>query len=82
MKKILNVLFLTATLSAPLAMVASADQAVVVYKDSGHHDTHEWNHDEDGRYRVYLKEHHRKYRDFKRLNQKEQEEYWAWRHEH
>jgi len=52
------------------------------YEDRGHRDSHEWNEREDQAYRRYLKEHHRKYRDFARLNRRDQESYWTWRHQH
>ena len=50
--------------------------------DREHRDYHQWNTDEDRRYHEYLDEHHMKYRDFSRLNQKRQREYWRWRHDH
>jgi hypothetical protein len=80
MTNCLRVLLLTATLAAPVAMVA--DDKVVVFHDDRHHDTHEWNKDEDGRYKAYLEEKHMKYREFKHLSRKDQDNYWAWRHDH
>jgi hypothetical protein len=50
--------------------------------DSAHRDYHNWNTDEDQRYREFMKEHHRKYRDFSRLSKRQQNEYWQWRHDH
>jgi hypothetical protein len=50
--------------------------------DSVHRDYHNWNADEDRRYREYLNEHHQKYREFSRLKKKQQNEYWQWRHDH
>ena len=82
MKKFLHVLLFTATLAAPITFVAQADDKVVVYQDRGHHDSHEWNNGEDQRYRTYLQEHHRKYRDFGKLSRKDQDAYWNWRHSH
>src|SRR4029077_674257 len=35
--------------------------------DSAHGDYHNWNADEDRRYREYLNEHHQKYQEFSRL---------------
>lgn len=52
------------------------------YHDKKHNDDHEWNAHEDQAYRVYAKENHRKYRDFSRLNDNDQQAYWGWRHEH
>jgi hypothetical protein len=31
---------------------------------------------------VYLGEQHREYREFGRLERRDQDEYWAWRHRH
>ena len=50
--------------------------------DSGRKDYHDWNADEDRRYRNYLEEHHRKYKEFSRQSKKQQREYWQWRHDH
>jgi hypothetical protein len=50
--------------------------------DSAHRDYHNWNGDEDRRYREYMTEQHRKYRDFSRLSKRQQSEYWNWRHDH
>jgi hypothetical protein len=52
------------------------------YYDSVHHDYHPWTDDENARYREFVNEHHWKYRDFSRLNKKDQREYWQWRHDH
>ncbi len=80
MKKAFHVLLLTATLIGPMQMIKAAD--VKVYVDSKHHDRHEWNDDEDKMYRRYMDEHHRKYVEFKKLNRKDQDAYWEWRHTH
>src|SRR5438876_91339 len=50
--------------------------------DSSHRDYHTWNGDEDRRYREFLTERHRKYRDFARLKKNQRNEYWQWRHDH
>jgi len=50
------------------------------YEDRGHRDAHDWNAREDEAYRRYLRENHRSYREFKKLNRRDQERYWAWRH--
>lgn len=50
--------------------------------DSVHKDYHAWNADEDRRYREYLEEHHRAYKDYSRLSKKDQRAYWNWRHDH
>lgn len=52
------------------------------YHDKGHNDDHVWNAHEDKAYRIWVKENHRKYADFAKLREEDQEAYWAWRHEH
>ena len=52
------------------------------YHDAAHNDDHVWNGHEDRAYRIWLKETHRKHRDFGKLNEADQQAYWAWRHEH
>jgi len=79
--KILSVLLLTAALGGPVVRSAFAAD-VKVYVDTKHHDKHEWNADEDHRYREYLEEHHRKYIEFEKLNRRDQDAYWTWRHKH
>ncbi len=81
MRKLLYVLLLTATLSGPAIRLASAAD-VKVYVDAKHHDKHEWNDDEDKRYRAYMEEHHHKYVEFDKLKRKDQDAYWEWRHTH
>lgn len=82
--KILNSLLLSATLLAPLSIVstARADHHHETYRDDEHHDQHEWNDHEDRAYRMWLKEQHRKYKDFAKLRAEDQRNYWAWRHNH
>lgn len=79
MRKYLGILLMGAALTAPVAL---AQVNVHVYTDTRHHDSHEWNHDEDQRYRSYMLEHHRKYRDFDKLNRRDQDSYWNYRHSH
>jgi hypothetical protein len=52
------------------------------YEDKAHNDSHEWNTNEDQKYRQYLQENHKKYRDFDKAKQKDQNKYWNWRHDH
>jgi hypothetical protein len=44
--------------------------------DSTYHDYHNWDRDEDQRYRRYLAERHRNYRDYWRLKKQQQSDYW------
>jgi hypothetical protein len=87
-------LFLSAALFAfstlPMISTASAQdrddharqQEQHRYYDSVRRDYHPWNDDEDRRYREFVTEHHWKYRDFSRLNKRNQRAYWQWRHDH
>jgi hypothetical protein len=82
MYKYAKVLLLGAVLASPVAIMAQEHAQVRIYVDKTHHDKHEWNHDEDERYRNYLLEHHRDYRAFERMNRRDQDAYWKWRHDH
>jgi hypothetical protein len=79
-------LLLTASLAAPISMVAAAlpqeaSVQVRVY-DSEHKDYHNWDAQEDRAYRGYLTEQHKTYRKYDKQNHKTQDSYWNWRHEH
>jgi hypothetical protein len=63
------------------ASFASCAVGVRVY-DEPRMDYHRWNGGEERAYRAYLAERRREYREFSRLERREQEEYWAWRHSH
>jgi hypothetical protein len=77
MRKLINAVLLAGVLGGSFACTAG----VRVY-DEPHRDYHRWDRNEDRVYRVYLTDNHREYRDFNRLDKKQQEEYWAWRHSH
>jgi hypothetical protein len=87
----ISFLFLTAALSAPAALITRAasqdehrdehhDQKRVY--DRAHKDYHNWDDNEDHYYHQYYTENHREYRDYSKLNRKDQDNYWKWRHEH
>jgi hypothetical protein len=86
MPRFLNAALLGAALLVPMAMAPTAlraeDKPARTYHDKQHNDDHEWNSHEDQAYRLYAKENHRKYRDFARINENDQQAYWGWRHEH
>lgn len=52
------------------------------YYDPYRGDYHAWNAQEDQAYRRYLEERHQSYREYDRLNKKDQRDYWKWRHSH
>jgi hypothetical protein len=76
MRTYLSSLLLVAALAGP-----SAGCAARIY-DEPRQDYHHWNGREERAYRVYLAERHREYREFGRLERRDQEEYWEWRHSH
>lgn len=78
--------FLGFALTAPAATVSRAasqdehhDKRVY---DRSHKDYHNWDEHEDRAYHQYFTENHREYREYGKLNRKDQEAYWGWRHDH
>ena len=84
MTRFLNTALLGLALTIPTVMAPVALQAEdhKSYHDRRHNDDHDWNNHEDQAYRLYLKQNHRKYRDFSTLKDNRQQAYWGWRHEH
>ncbi len=81
-----NAVLLGSALVAPIAMAPTTLRAqehqARTYHDKDHNDDHEWNNREDQAYRMWAKENHRKYSDFSKLKDTDQQSYWGWRHEH
>jgi hypothetical protein len=79
-----NTALLGAALIVPVALTPFALRAddPKVYHDAQHNDDHHWDSHEDKAYRIWVKENHRKYRDFAKIKAEDQQAYWAWRHEH
>ena len=78
---------MSAVLVAPIAMAPKILRAEDrkddrTYHDKKHNDDHAWNGQEDKAYGVYAKENHRKASDFSKLKEKDQQNYWNWRHDH
>ena len=83
MTRFLNAALLAAALMTPIAIAPIALLADDrVYHDKQHNDDHHWDSHEDRAYRMWVKENHRKYREFGRLPETDQQAYWGWRHEH
>ena len=81
MRQLFKAAFLGAALLAPLVPTAlQADDRV--YHDRDHNDDHHWDAHEGKAYRIWVKQNHRRYRDFEKLNENDRQAYWAWRHEH
>jgi hypothetical protein len=83
LKKMLSAFTIMAALGGSLVVpaTASAQGITVRFYDRSHRDYHRWTHDEDLRYREYLRERHQRYLAFERANRRRQLEYWRWRHE-
>jgi hypothetical protein len=86
----ISFLFLSAALTAPVAITTSAatqddhrdeKKQTRVY-DRTHKDYHNWDDNEDRSYRSYLGEQHQEYREYSTLNHGQQNKYWNWRHGH
>ena len=67
-----------------ISVVLAGCAARVGVYDPGYRDYHRWDAREDGYYHNYWNESHRgePYREYGKLNQKEQGDYWNWRHTH
>lgn len=76
-------LLLTAALTAPLgvALIAAPPASAAAQEDRDHHDR-KWDDHEQAAWGRFLAEKHRKDHDYAKSKKKEQEEYWAWRHDH
>jgi len=79
-------LFLTAALVAPVSIMAApspqTDSVQVRVYDSHHKDYHDWNDDENRAWGRYLSENKKKSHEFSKATNKEQSQYWNWRHTH
>ena len=83
MPRLWNAIILSAALLSPVApIVLGAEDHPKTYHDKQHNDDHQWNSQEDKAYRIWAKENHRKYRDFSKLKEEDQQAYWGWRHDH
>jgi len=82
-------MLLTGALLAPVAFAQDRDHDrddrnhnnTRVY-DPVRRDYHNWNSDEDNAYRQWYGQQYngKKYRDYRKLNKKDQQAYWKWRH--
>jgi ABC-type nickel/cobalt efflux system permease component RcnA len=91
--RILSSMLLMGALAAPLGIQAQErdehhdrddrDKNQRIY-DRDHKDYHNWNDDEDRNYRQWYSQKYngREYREYSRLNKRDQSAYWNWRHQH
>ncbi len=52
------------------------------YYDSKHRDWHKWDDQENQAYAHYAEEHHQQNHDFSSASEREQQQYWNWKHKH
>jgi hypothetical protein len=92
--KNLSAIALTATLCAPAVSWALPQrgegpapstterrQEERRFRDAYRNDEHVWDAREEQLYREYLAEHHMRFREFWRLNARQQRAFWVWRHQ-
>jgi hypothetical protein len=84
MKRYLSACLLGACLLIPVVVKADDDnhQQNKRYYDRDAKDWHEWNGKEDQAYHRYLVEQHVASHDWTKANNKEQRDYFRWRHSH
>jgi len=86
MSRFLRPALLGAALLAPIALAPTGlraeDWKSRTYHDKKNSDEHQWNGHEDQAYKIYAKQNHRKYSDFSKQSDNDQQAYWDWRHEH
>jgi hypothetical protein len=50
--------------------------------DRTHKDYHDWNENEDRSYHQYVGQNQLEFREYNKLNNDQQDQYWNWRHSH
>ena len=80
MRRLILSLAIASAMATPLVIGGCA--ARVRYYDADYHDYHRWNHSEEVYYVQWERDTHRSHRDFRGRDQREQQEYWDWRHHH
>ena len=87
MKRYLTVLFVGAALAGSVPVGAEAQEhqsntQTKRYYDQNARDYHEWNQNENRVYHQYAKANLKKDRAFAKINSKQKQEYFKWRHNH
>jgi len=82
--RVIGTIFLAAAIVAPAAVVANAQEGNVQVRvyDRDHRDYHNWDDREDHAYRRYLVENRREYVEYNGQRERDQRNYWKWRHKH
>ncbi|HZU25006.1 MAG TPA: hypothetical protein VFA04_05765 [Bryobacteraceae bacterium] len=80
MKRIAGALVLAMGLTLPMGIAFAQDHPEHHERQDRPH--HEWNDSENGAWHQYLKEHHKRDREWNRASKREQRNYWKWRDQH
>ena len=78
----LGAALLSLAMVAPLASTGCAGHGYYRAYDPYDHDYHRWDANENAHYQQWERDNHRQDREFRKLNQDEQKQYWEWRHNH
>jgi hypothetical protein len=78
----LTTLLAGAALAAPLLVAGCGGHAGVRVYDPYYSDYHTWNNGEVVYYKQWNNDTHRHYVEYRNLPEKDQHEYWDWRHNH
>jgi hypothetical protein len=75
----LSSLLLAVAFLAPAVMTGCGTRN---YHDPYYNDYHRWDRHETVYYNQWTVENHRGHRDFRKLSNEDQKQYWTWRHSH
>jgi hypothetical protein len=78
----LSSLLLGAALVSPVIATGCGGHGYYRAYDPYYHDYHRWDDHETVYYNQWVTENHRENKDFRKLHQDEQKQYWDWRHSH
>ena len=84
MKRCAGALILTMGLMLPMGAAFAQDHSQDHHdrKDRQERPRHEWSDSENSSWHQYLKEHHKKDREWTRASKRDQTNYWKWRDQH
>ncbi|HTV60916.1 MAG TPA: hypothetical protein VMJ93_18730 [Verrucomicrobiae bacterium] len=82
LRKCASSLLLAVALAGPIVVGGCAEHASVRVYDPGYGDYHYWNSGEEVYYRQWINVTNRHYVKYQKLQPRDQQAYWNWRHEH
>jgi len=83
-KQCLHLVLMAASLAPPMTFTGCTARVGVSYRvyDPSYRDYHLWDDHETVYYNRWAEDTHREHREYRQLNDREQAEYWDWRHQH